>query len=66
MPKFKVEICRIGYAFKTIEVNAPTGVEAASAAQSQAGNLEYNEKSATYEIESVRLARTKHALNALQ
>jgi len=48
--KFKVEICRTSYAYTTIEVEADKGTRAAEIAEQKAGDLEYTEKNAEYEV----------------
>ncbi len=53
MPKFKVEMCRIGYGFKTFEVEASTRFDAEEKAYEDAGNYEYPEKSSNYEIDAI-------------
>ena len=53
MPKFKVEMTRIGYGFATIEVDAQTESEAHEKAMDTAGDHSYSEKSSDYEVQSV-------------
>lgn len=50
MEKFKVEVLRIGYATKEIEVEAETQEEANEKALDDAGNYEFSEKQAEYEL----------------
>lgn len=49
MPKFKVEMIRIGYAFTTVEIEADDILEAREKASENAGNYDYTEKDATHE-----------------
>ena len=51
MPKYSVTICRIGYGFHDIEVEAGAQVAAEAKAHSEAGNHTYREKDAYYEVE---------------
>jgi hypothetical protein len=58
MPKFKVEICRIGYGFNEITVDADCIEEAKYKALEQAGDLSFSEKSSDYEVNfAVQLER---------
>jgi hypothetical protein len=59
MAKFKVEICRIGYGFNEITVDAANLEEAKYKALEQAGDLSFSEKSSEYEVNfAVQLERT--------
>lgn len=49
MKTYKIPIRRIGYSFKTIEVQAKTEGEAIDKALESAGNYEYSESSSEYE-----------------
>ncbi len=51
MPKFQVEVCRIGYGFATIEVEADDQEQANAKALDEAGNHEFSEKSSDYVLE---------------
>ena len=53
---YKVEVCRIGYSFATIEVEAENEDEAEDLALEKAGNYDYSEKDAEYSVECVNLA----------
>jgi len=48
--KFKVEVCRTGFSFTTIEVEAKNKKEAKKQAVEQAGDHEFSEKDANYSI----------------
>lgn len=61
MPKYKVEICRIGYAFKIVEVEAADRVEAASLARARAGDHTYQERDAKYEVGYVKVMTPSEA-----
>mgnify|MGYP000299390291 CR=1 FL=1 len=50
MPTFNVNICRIGYSTKDIEVEADTQEEANEKALEAAGNHEFNEKESDYAL----------------
>lgn len=50
MPRFKVDITRIGYGHTTIELDAEDILKAREIAQETAGNYSYTEKSADYEV----------------
>lgn len=50
METFKVEVLRIGYATKEIEVEAETQEEADEKALEEAGNHEFSEKTSEYEL----------------
>ena len=50
MPTFNVNICRIGYSTKDIEVEASTQEEANIKALDQAGNHCFDEQTADYEL----------------
>lgn len=51
--KYIVDIVRIGYGFHTVEVMATNHQEAREKAMDEAGDYEYSEKTAEYEVESV-------------
>lgn len=51
--KYSVDIVRIGYGFHTVEVMATSQQEAREKAMDEAGNYEYSEKTAEYEVECV-------------
>lgn len=53
MPKFKVEITRIGYGCKTVEIEAKDEDEAHKLALEQAGNHLYTEKTSEYEVTDI-------------
>jgi hypothetical protein len=53
MPKYRVTMCRVGYGFKTFEVEALDRRQAEAKGYDQAPNHEYPEKSAEYELQSV-------------
>ncbi len=48
MKKYRVNICRIGYGYNSIEVEANSPDEAIDRADEAAGNLDYPEKSVEY------------------
>jgi len=48
MEKYKIEVCRIGYGYKTIEVEATSQEEAENMALDEAGDHEFSEKDAEY------------------
>lgn len=50
MPTFSVEVTRIGYATKEIEVNADTQEEANAKALDEAGNHTFDEQASDYEL----------------
>lgn len=52
MAKFKVDIVRISYSNKTIEVEADTQEEANNKALDEAGNHLFDEKNAEYQLEN--------------
>ena len=54
MPKFIVTMCRIGYGFHDIEVEAEDQVDAEAKAHDEAGNYSYNEKTSEYEVAMCR------------
>jgi len=47
---YNIEVCRIGYSFKTIEVDATSQKEAEELALDEAGSHEFSEKDAEYKI----------------
>jgi hypothetical protein len=51
--KYTVQICRISYAFSSIEIEAESALEAEVTAYDLSGDLCYSEKEAEYTIESV-------------
>lgn len=51
--KFQVEVCRIAYAVRTIEVEASNAEEAENIALDTAGNYEFSEHHADYECNAV-------------
>ena len=53
MPVYDVEVCRIGYGFRTIRIDSSNEDEAVDKALDSAGNYSYDEKTSNYEIESV-------------
>src|ERR1035437_49209 len=60
MKKFSIEVTRIGFGFYTIEVEAKNQKEAEEKALSEAGDHEYSEKSAEYEIaDSFSIGKTE-------
>jgi len=48
--KFDIEVCRISYGFRTINVEAQSQEEAERIALDEAGNHEFSEKSSEYKI----------------
>ena len=48
--KYEIEICRTGYGFRTITVEAHSYKEAKELALNEAGEHDYNEKSSEYDI----------------
>lgn len=55
--KYDVDIARIGYSFATIQVEAENEEQAKELALEEAGDYEFSEKDADYEIDYVGLAR---------
>lgn len=51
MPKYNITVCRTGYGFNTIEVEANNQKEAEEKALDEAGNHEYSEKSSEYTLD---------------
>ncbi len=56
MPKFKVHLVRISYQHTEIEVEAETALGAEEQALEEAGDHDYSESNADYEVESVTMA----------
>ncbi|MHC4616434.1 MAG: hypothetical protein ACYTEQ_01640 [Planctomycetota bacterium] len=56
MLKYIVTVCRIGYAFRDIKVEAHTAEEAKVTAEEIAGNYEYSESTSEYEAQEVKEA----------
>lgn len=52
MPKFEIEVCRIGYGARTISVEAETLAEAEREALDSAGDYEFSEHDADYGLTS--------------
>lgn len=50
MKKYNVDVIRISYAFRTIEVLAESEKEAVMIADKQAGDLEFSEKNVEYKF----------------
>ncbi len=53
MPKFKVNLVRVGYGFTTVEVKAPSQEEANEIALDDAGSQSYSENSSDYFVEDM-------------
>jgi hypothetical protein len=53
MPKYAIEMCRVSYAHATIELEAPDALTAGALAEDRAGNCDYNEHTAEYEIQAI-------------
>jgi len=53
MKTYDVGVCRIGYGFRTIRVEAETMADAMMKAEDTAGSFEFSEKNADYEADSV-------------
>ena len=53
MKKFKVEICRISYAFNEVEVEAETPEKAKEIALEEAGTYLYSESHADYKTDGI-------------
>jgi hypothetical protein len=51
--KFKVTVCRVAYAFNTVDVEADSAEEAKNIAVDEAGNHTYSEKNVEYEAHDV-------------
>jgi hypothetical protein len=62
MPQFRVEICRVGYGFKEVLVDAANESEAHHKALEDAGNLLYSEKSSEYNVNFCVELQNKPAL----
>jgi hypothetical protein len=54
MKTFKIEMCRISYAFRTFTINAKSEIEAKLDALENAGDYEYSESSSDYLIDDIR------------
>lgn len=63
--KFSIPVVRIGYGFKTIEVEADSQEEAEELALDEAGDYEYSEKESQYEIENSPRPKTSGELTAI-
>lgn len=50
---YKVDVCRIGYAFRTLEIEADSKEEAMDTAFDTAGNFEFSEKDFEYDVKDV-------------
>jgi hypothetical protein len=50
MKKYTIEVCRISYAVREIQVEAETAEEAEETALDIAGNYSFSESAAEYEI----------------
>jgi len=61
--EYTVTVTRISYGYITISVKAPSKKEARKQALDEAGNHEFSEHSADYEIDGIRLAINKHTFN---
>lgn len=48
--KYKIEVCRVGYSFRTIEVEADNEEQAEEIALDEAPNYEFSEKDADYSV----------------
>lgn len=59
MPKYEIEVCRIGYAVRTIEIEAENASDAAAKALESAGNYDFNEHTSEYDINYVQLEETE-------
>lgn len=53
MKKYRVNVNRIGYANKIFEISAQNKNEAKARALDDAGNFEFSEHNAEYEIEDI-------------
>ena len=51
MPKYKVNVCRIAYGNRVIEVEAKNQKEAMRKAEDEAGNYEFTENISEYEAQ---------------
>lgn len=54
MTLYNVDVVRIGYGFRTIQVEAMDEQDATNKALEQAGSFEYTEKASDYEVNNVR------------
>lgn len=54
--KYIVDVCRVGYSYTTIEVEAENEEMAKEIAVDEAANYEFSEKDAEYSAEYVSLA----------
>jgi len=59
LKKYIVSVCRIGYSFRDIEVEAEDMIEAERIALDEAGGYEFSEKDANYESNGVTLVEEK-------
>lgn len=55
---YQVEVCRISYGFRTIEVEADSPEEAQKKARDEAGDYVFSEKSSEYTTGSVTKKET--------
>lgn len=51
---WQIDMIRVSYGFRTLEIEAATKEEACEKAYDVAGDYEYPEKDATYEIQSIQ------------
>lgn len=57
--EFTVVVCRTSYAFRTLTIKAKNEEEAKEKALDEAGDYEFSESNADYEIDSVQENKTK-------
>jgi hypothetical protein len=66
MPKYRVDVCRIAYANRTIEVEAKNPKQAQRLAEDEAGGLDFSEHTSKYEAQTcVKIEDDEH-LKALR
>jgi hypothetical protein len=59
MPLFNVNVCRVGYSFLNLQVEANDEEEAKSKALDQSGDHFFSEKDACYHVDTVAPATSK-------
>jgi energy-converting hydrogenase A subunit M len=59
MKKFKVNVCRISYAYMELEIEGEDIYDVTMKAKNEAGNYEFHESSAEYEVEGVNEIKPK-------
>ena len=52
--KYQIQICRVSYAFNTVEIEASSQEEAEATVLDLCGDYNFSEKEADYTIESIK------------